>query len=317
MLCNGVFQGGGVKGIGFVGAIRTLENAGYRFETVAGTSVGSIVAALIASGYTGKEIQEELLSLDYKNLMGNNFLTRNSNFLKTFNLITSFGMYSTNLFEKYIEELLIKKGVKTFKDLSYNNDSRFYAIASDITSKEMLVLPSDLYKFGIDGESFSVARAVAMSIALPFYFKPIQLNDGSGKRHLILDGGLLSNYPIWLLDGKKNFNIPTFGFKFGGENLNSRPRNFDNNIIGFTKSIISTLMGAWDNRHISESKGDFARTILIPTTVTSSGRPKKVNATEFDITKTDKLELLKNGTLAAEKFLDTWDFETWKKRYIY
>ncbi|HAU31286.1 MAG: Putative esterase of the alpha-beta hydrolase superfamily [Desulfotomaculum sp. 46_80] len=48
---DGVFEGGGVKGIGLVGAVAGIEEAGYEFENMAGTSVGAIVAALLAVDY--------------------------------------------------------------------------------------------------------------------------------------------------------------------------------------------------------------------------------------------------------------------------
>lgn len=63
---DGVFEGGGVKGIAFVGAIAATEDAGYEFENVAGTSAGSIVASVIAAGYSAAEIKTIMDDLDYK-----------------------------------------------------------------------------------------------------------------------------------------------------------------------------------------------------------------------------------------------------------
>ncbi len=48
--CGAVFQGGGVRGIAFVGAVSALQKWGYEFENLAGTSAGAIVAALLAAG---------------------------------------------------------------------------------------------------------------------------------------------------------------------------------------------------------------------------------------------------------------------------
>ena len=48
---DAVFEGGGVKGIGLVGAVSEIEKAGYTFENLAGTSAGAIVASLLAVGY--------------------------------------------------------------------------------------------------------------------------------------------------------------------------------------------------------------------------------------------------------------------------
>ncbi len=60
-----VFEGGGVKGIGLIGAICCFEDYGYEFNMLAGTSAGSIIAALLAVGYTGRELKSIMLELDY------------------------------------------------------------------------------------------------------------------------------------------------------------------------------------------------------------------------------------------------------------
>ena len=63
--CNAVFEGGGVRGIGHVGAACGMEYAGYEFVNLAGSSAGAIVAALLAAGYTCRELKEEMEALDY------------------------------------------------------------------------------------------------------------------------------------------------------------------------------------------------------------------------------------------------------------
>src|SRR5215208_2534246 len=55
-----VFEGGGLKGIGIVGAYSVLEERGYRPQNVAGTSAGAIVAALLAAGYTAAELRHTM-----------------------------------------------------------------------------------------------------------------------------------------------------------------------------------------------------------------------------------------------------------------
>jgi predicted acylesterase/phospholipase RssA len=59
---DAVFEGGGVRGIGLVGAIRGVESAGYTCENVAGTSAGAIVATLLAAGYGAAEVKEVINS---------------------------------------------------------------------------------------------------------------------------------------------------------------------------------------------------------------------------------------------------------------
>lgn len=59
-----VLEGGGVKGIALVGALRELC-AAHTVQRVAGTSAGAIVAALLAAGYTIPELEQEMRSLDF------------------------------------------------------------------------------------------------------------------------------------------------------------------------------------------------------------------------------------------------------------
>ena len=61
---DAVFEGGGVKGIGLVGAVSEIEKAGYEFENLAGTSAGAIVASLLAAGYSSEELKRELEQLN-------------------------------------------------------------------------------------------------------------------------------------------------------------------------------------------------------------------------------------------------------------
>ncbi|MCL2616128.1 MAG: patatin-like phospholipase family protein [Defluviitaleaceae bacterium] len=319
-LCDAVFQGGGVKGTGFAGAIMVLEDAGYQFENIVGTSVGAIVAALLSVGYTGAEIRDELMRVDYKMFLDASWPVRKSSMAKMLNVALRWGMYRTDAFEHWLCGLLEKKGKTHFRHIHTNlQDERyrykFQAIASDITERKMLLLPGDLATFGINPDDFPISTAVRMSMSLPFYFEPYRLQTNN-KEHIILDGGLLSNYPVWVLDdGTSNPTIPTFGFRFVGGNMSTRKRIYENNLIGFIKAIIATLIAAWDNRHISESSGDFARTILIPTAITTQGKQRHISTTDFDITKDEKKQLLENGIATAQKFLANWNFETWKKTY--
>ena len=64
--CDLVLEGGGVKGIALVGALSVLEEAGYRFERVAGTSAGAIVGSLVAAGIPAADLVDILKGLDYR-----------------------------------------------------------------------------------------------------------------------------------------------------------------------------------------------------------------------------------------------------------
>ena len=65
MKADAVFEGGGVRGIAFIGAIQVMEASGYEWESLAGTSAGAVVAALLACGYSGEELMGIMSTLDY------------------------------------------------------------------------------------------------------------------------------------------------------------------------------------------------------------------------------------------------------------
>ena len=66
MFADLVLEGGGVKGIALVGAISVLEERGYQFRRVAGTSAGAIVGSLVAANARAAELQEIMRAVDYR-----------------------------------------------------------------------------------------------------------------------------------------------------------------------------------------------------------------------------------------------------------
>ncbi|HZD71621.1 MAG TPA: patatin-like phospholipase family protein, partial [Actinomycetes bacterium] len=71
-----VLEGGGVKGIGLVGAIKVFTDAGYRFRRVAGTSAGAIVGSLAAAGIPAAQLERIMYDVDYRKFQDGNLLTR-------------------------------------------------------------------------------------------------------------------------------------------------------------------------------------------------------------------------------------------------
>lgn len=323
--CDAVFEGGGVKGIGLVGAISAVQKAGYEFVNIAGTSAGAITASLLAVGYSGEEIGSILQTLDYNNFKDESLLDKLGLPGKVLNTVFEYGIYKGDFFESWLEGLLQAKKKTTFGDIRIDNPShekyqyKFQAIASDITAKRLLVLPGDLSYFGYDPDKFSISRAVRMSMSIPIFFEPFILTDSLGKQHYIVDGGVLSNYPVWLLDdGTSDPEWPTFGFKLtepDNRTLKGPTQKSETTILAFLEAIAGTMLDAHDNYHISISHGDYQRTISIPTNIEIDGIKKQINTTDFDITREESDALFDNGLRAAEKFLSTWDFDIWKKKY--
>ena len=112
--CDAVFEGGGVKGIGLVGAVAAIEEAGYQFVNLAGTSAGAIVASLLAVGYTAGEIEQALQKLNYKDFEDENWLDRFSVPGKIASIVFRYGIYKGTFFENWLGALLDAKGKTTF-----------------------------------------------------------------------------------------------------------------------------------------------------------------------------------------------------------
>jgi NTE family protein len=272
--CDAVFEGGGVKGIGLVGAIAVTEELGYEFVNLAGTSAGAIVAALIAAGYNATELRDIMQHLDYSQFKDQGLLDDIPVFGKILSLGLEKGIYEGEYLEAWIRKKLAAKGKHTFKDLileEYRNSPRYryklQVIAADISRGKMLVLPRDIADYGIDPDELDIARAVRMSMSIPFFYEPVTLKHrGTGEDCYIVDGGVLSNFPIHLFDdGTPDPAWPTFGYMLA-ENPDASGQEVSHVVSGplsLLASLFFTMMEAHDRMYISN--GAFARTMMIPT----------------------------------------------------
>ncbi|MBC8507296.1 MAG: patatin-like phospholipase family protein [Anaerolineales bacterium] len=168
----------------------------------------------------------------------------------------------------------------------------------------MLLLPRDIAYYGIQPEKLGVARAVRMSMSIPFFFEPVLLQDAStGFSSYIVDGGVLSNYPVGIFDDNESTPWPTIGYKLV-EPDEGKPKKITGPISLFA-ALFTTMMEAHDTRYINDH--NFARTIPIPT--------KGIQTADFDITRERSEELYHSGREAAKDFFQRWDFEKWKEKY--
>lgn len=308
---DGVFEGGGVKGIGLVGAVSVTEERGYRFENVAGTSAGAIVASFIAAGYQAGEMKEILDTLDYTQFKDEDTVDKIPLIGPALSLGFEKGIYEGDFFENWLRDHLARKGVHTFSDLvidEYKDEPKYryrlQVIASDISRGRLLVLPGDIEDYGIPPDELDVARAVRMSMSIPFFFEPVALKHGSGKTSYIVDGGLLSNFPVWIFDEDvPDPPWPTFGYKLV-EPDEKRPHVIRGPFT-LLAALFSTMMEAHDARYIDDHA--FARTVPIPT--------GGVRTTDFDISEDNRRMLFESGRTAAREFLDQWDFAAYKANF--
>jgi NTE family protein len=307
---DGVFEGGGVKGIGLVGAVSEIEAAGYEFVNLAGTSAGAIVATLLAAGYNAAELKQTINGIDFSTFEDSNLIGRIPFVGAIIDEIFNRGLYQGDVFLNLMRRLLAQKGIHTFRDLlqpEFADDDRYRfkvrVVVSDISRGRMLVLPQDIRDYDMTPEDLEVALAVRMSMSIPFFFEPVKLKDS-----YIVDGGLLSNFPVQLFDSDGPPQWPTFGFKLVLANqadLSQMVRYSISGPISELAALFFTAMEAHDAYYLTNDK--FVRTIPIDTL--------DVGATDFDLTPEKKEALYQSGVSAAKTFLAHWDFQKYIAQY--
>jgi NTE family protein len=316
-----VLEGGGVKGIGLLGAVSTLSDAGYEFgglARVAGTSAGAIVGSLLATGAPIDELTEVMRGLDYRRFRDGSRLGRLGN---AFSLLSRLGFYRGDWLHQWIADRLAERGVRTFGDLRITNDAhsalpanrryRLVVVVSDISRGRMVRLPWDYQAhYGLDPDAQSVADAVRASASIPFFFRPWQLQDArGGPPSCCTDGGMLSNFPVHMFDRDDNTppRWPTFGVK-----LSTRPAHSAgpsdgvpiHGLVNLSKALINTMIEAHDRLDL-EDPSVLDRTIFVDT--------DGVGTTDFGLDAAHRETLFGNGRRAAEEFLAGWDFAAWQR----
>lgn len=293
MQVDGVFSGGGIKAISFIGALQVAEEQGYTFARLAGTSAGAIIASLIIAGYTSKEIEELINDIKLKSFLDPRKFVISFPALKWIRLYWKLGLYKGDALESWLEDVLAERGIRTFGDLP---EGALRVVASDITKGRIITMPDDLSDYGILPENFSVAKAVRMSASLPYFFEPGKIYTATGKRCLVVDGGVLSNFPIWIFqDENTKPTRPILGFQLS-TTLENRPPHKIKNAIGLFQALFETMKDAHDARYISEAH--TADIIFIPV--------KQAMVTDFGLSQEKIQELISYGRERAEKFLTTW-----------
>ena len=174
-----------------IGIIRAMEKAGLTPDYITGTSMGSIVGALYAIGYSSDDIESIVTNVDWDVLLSNKIPLNQI----TFEEKSYYGRYIAELPVNGIKVGLPKgliEGQKLSEQLSrltrsvhdiedFNNlPIPFACVAADIATGEPIVLNKG-----------SLAEAIRASMAIPTVFTPVEI-DG----HLLVDGGLVRNFPV-------------------------------------------------------------------------------------------------------------------------
>ena len=298
-----VCEGGGVRGIGLVGAVDALAEGGYRFPRVAGSSAGAIVASLLAAlqvaGEPLSRLAEVMRSIDYRKFLDRSLIGRVPVIGGGLSLLVSDGVYRGAYLERLLAGLLGDLGVRTFGDLRTGEKPEQFAwslvvTASDLSRRRLVRIPWDLPDYGVDPDGFPVARAVRASAAIPYVFEPVRVAGATW-----VDGGLLSDFPVQLFDepdGRPRW--PTFGIRLSAR-PGIPPTHPVHGPVSLGIAAVETLMSNQDNAYIDDPC-TVRRTIFVPA--------EEVSPIDFGLSAQQRDALYQRGLRAGRNFLTTWNY---------
>lgn len=316
-----VLEGGGVKGIALAGAVLGLAEGGYGFARIAGTSAGAIVGAILAglqrSGEPVDRLSEIARSLDYRRFRDRGFPGRALGPLgflgDGLSVLFEGGAYEGDYLAEWLGGVLRDLGVETFGDLRLDDPGgdgamhhryRLVVMASDLSRRRLAQLPWDYREYGLDPDEQRVVDAVRASASIPYFFEPVHLAGARGTSTLV-DGGLLSNYPISTFDRLDETppRWPTIGVRLDAPEADAAtaPRPV-RGPVRTGVALVQTAIEACQAEHVLD-RCNIARSVYVDTA--------GVAAVDFDLTEDEQEALLRAGAEGARAFLDAWNFDAW------
>lgn len=381
MLFDLVFEGGGVRGIAFIGALEALAAGGHEIDRVMGTSVGGLTAALLATGHDVTSLREHVFNLETGRLSIADVLTPQPDFtqdeidasatrrvlrdvdfpfvpnmLETtsdtlmarslmtqerlhplFSVLERMSVYSDGAWLAWLTERLnANAGGEDWASLGlaelYRRHGRSLTmIASDATSASMLVLNHGT------APDLPLRWAVRMTTSVPYLFPPVAWRPEwglyRGRRvdgHLVVDGALLSQFPLELFLSPNPEVEAIMGVRKAGNNvlgllldetapvpgvatavstlaqtLNSMPG------LAFTRLLLQTLMS---NANLSAGSPVESHVIRLPV--------MGVDPYGFDTKSEQLIPVINQAYNVTQDFLHGWQADprsmltTFQQQYV-
>lgn len=262
-----VLSGGGAKGLAHIGILKALEENNIPIDYITGTSMGGIVGAMYAAGYSPKQMEEIALSTDFQDWVSGryksdyNFYFQKSN--TNASILTAKLSADTSLRLSFRPNLvndiplnfalleLFSQASSSAKDNFDKLFVPFRCMVSDVLSQK-----------SISVNKGSLAEAVRASMTVPLVYRPIKLE---GK--YVFDGGLYNNFPADVM--KKEFKPDVIiGANVSSKIFNEYPKNDDRLmnrflVYMFLSKSDSTLIGA-NGVYIQPELADYNTTNFTP-----------------------------------------------------
>ncbi|MDH3699315.1 MAG: patatin-like phospholipase family protein [Flavobacteriaceae bacterium] len=186
-----VLSGGGAKGLAHIGALKVIEEAGIKVDYIGGTSMGAIIGALYASGYSAVELDSMFMETNFSELIQDDFPRGAKSFYEKddterYALTIPFNDFKIafpaalsggqKIYNELVKLLYHVKDTKDFNELPIP----FLCIATNIETGEEILLDQGF-----------LPEAIMASGTFPSLFEPTEV-DG----RILIDGGVLNNYPV-------------------------------------------------------------------------------------------------------------------------
>jgi NTE family protein len=290
-----VFEGGGTKGVAYCGAIKVLEEFKIteKLWRYAGSSIGAIIAILMAVDYNSDEITTIVNNIDFNSFLDN----KNGIIRESYQLINKLGLCQGKNIYDFLGEIIYNKTKNadyTFGELWENNKKELVITATDMCHNKTVFFSYKTYP------NMSIRNAGRASTSIPYLYVPFEMDN-----MLLADGGIKDNYPIHVFDG----NDPDD--KMAEHNLTS----MNSHILGFrlitdkelkdtiegtkidslkklTMTLINNIYTIQEEQFIRPGFSKRTVSILTP----------NIQLTDFDITNDQKEELIKSGEECTYQF---------------
>lgn len=197
-----------------------------------------------------------------------------------------------DILEQWVKGLLAYKGISTFGDLKTGIadkvNPRGYKVrmtAVDANLGKVIVLPDDIVSYNMDPDKLEIAKAVRMSCCIPFVFTPVVINKQQNnhiKKHYIIDGGVLDNFPVWLIDSSQS--NPIIGLKLEGKEPKS--------LIG-AENLLKKLISTSQDTGVPKNAYNIDNIAHIDT--------GEISFLDFNIDDEQKQYLYNQGKIAVKK----------------
>ena len=216
MQCNLFLNGGGTRLAVYLGGLKMLEEHGVEVTAWSGASAGSLVASVMASGYSLDQAFELMLHTDYRQFLD----------IRPLKMIRDFGLCSGAAFERWLDGVL---DGRRFRDL----DVPFSVVCTNVTTGQPLIFSNE------NTPEAKVATAVRGSIGIPGVFG-VHRVDGNA----LIDGTLTVVEPEMLFP---NMTLPSFLIRMASNRSAPMERRDKFGLTGYLRRIIEIMLRCTDD----------------------------------------------------------------------